>query len=196
MSELEKNKPRIGMIAVGAVSLSIILAVMLRFQVVERFAFLEKLNEEKELVYLTRFFELVFLFAPVVILAALLGAIFKSRSLRLPLAAQREKLWISVILFVFTYLCLLPPVLRYTDIAVETASVIDMSAEKYVSCFEKCYTWFVVQLIPFGILISYHAARVQSLKRELSFVRSADAGEAAAAETESGEPSEAREVQA
>ncbi len=158
MSDQKKNKPRILMISVGTVTLLVLLLLSLRWYAVEHRDFLKWLNREEEMIYMPRFFEYLTLFLPVILMASVLTVIFRRRSAEYPLASQREKLWISLILFVLTYACILP-IVKFGGLQVEIPSEVEDLPSTFVNLWDLSYKWFFVQVVPFSIWVSYHAVR-------------------------------------
>ena len=77
------------------------------------------------------------------------------------MATQREKLIISLVVALFTFAGLMVYVIMQGDGAVDAES-----GEAVKSMWEENAVWFFAQIIPFIILISYHAIRAESEEKE------------------------------
>jgi hypothetical protein len=99
---------------------------------------------------------------PVFVVAIVLTIFYADNSKYVPVATQREKLIISVVVAAFTFIGLLSYILMNTGEAADPES-----GEAIKTLWERTAVWFFAQIIPFMILISYHAIRAESEEKEL-----------------------------
>lgn len=98
---------------------------------------------------------------PVIILVGVIALFYAGKDKYIPVGTQKEKLIVSSVAAAFTYFVMLPYVMIISrDAAAFGGSAID-------TVLDGTVTWFAAQIIPFIILISYHAIRMSSEKKEL-----------------------------
>lgn len=126
--------------------------------------FIVKVNEKNAMANVTWLLEHLTIALPVVLLAVALTAIYCNKDKYVPVATQREKMYIALFTALFTYAVMLPYV-YFKSKNGETADAEELEAVE--TLWEITYKWFFVQVIPFLILISYHAVRADSERREI-----------------------------
>jgi hypothetical protein len=71
---------------------------------------------------------------------------------------QREKLYVAIILAVFTFL-------MFTFVRIMDGNI--AGGDGVESLLERTFSWFVAQILPLAVLISYHAVRLGTEERLL-----------------------------
>ena len=162
MAELKKYNYDWFKIAVCAVGLCLLMILMFNtFQKMsENVAELSADGKSSNLVWLV---EHVSSAVPVFAVAIALTIFYADKSKYVPVGTQKEKLIISLIVAAFTFIGIMGYVLMKKD---EPVGVED--GEKIKTLWESTAVWFVAQVIPFVILISYHAIRAESEEKELA----------------------------
>lgn len=84
--------------------------------------------------------------------------VYSDKKKYVPVQTQKEKLYISIILAGVTFLMFL--YVKIIDGDIVRGDGVD-------SLLEKTVTWFVAQILPLSVVISYHAVRMGTEKREL-----------------------------
>lgn len=101
---------------------------------------------------------------PPVILLAVVITVAYPRSSYVPVRTQYDKAIVVGVTFAFTYIVIMGAMLLSSPgwnlPAPETE-------EEVKTAFEICAPWFVAQVVPFIILLSYHLVRASSEKKEL-----------------------------
>ena len=95
---------------------------------------------------------------PVLVVALIMCIFYRGKDKYVPVHYQREKLYISLIAAAVTLIAFI--FINVTDGAVD-------AKDEVKSLLESTYMWFAAQIIPFTVLISYHAVRMGSEKKEL-----------------------------
>ena len=104
------------------------------------------------------------LLPPVIIIAIVITAAYSFGSPYIPVRTQKDKAIIVGITFAFTYLVL------FTSTLISSPGwnlPTPETEEEVKTAFEICAPWFVAQVVPFIILLSYHIVRASSEKKEL-----------------------------
>lgn len=107
-----------------------------------------------------------FLSAAIPILAAVIvmNIMYSDKKSYVPVYTQREKLVVSVVLAVF----ILGALLAYVFYQSRGGDITDEETGEVIkSLWNRTYMWFFAQILPMLILISYHATRIVTEKREL-----------------------------
>ena len=105
--------------------------------------------------------ENVFVAVPVWILVIVSEFFYFNKEKYVPVYTQIEKLLIFSTAAAFTFFLMLPAVRYASQGGIETEEVIE-------TLWDKTYMWFFAQIIPYIIIIVYHAARIGTEKKELS----------------------------
>lgn len=95
---------------------------------------------------------------PVLVVALIMCFFYRGKDKYVPVYYQREKLIMALITAAVTLITFI--FVRITDGAVDPK-------DEVTSLLESTYLWFAAQIIPFIVLISYHAVRMESEKKEL-----------------------------
>lgn len=165
MAEIKKPKLNINKIALFSIALCILSMILLHLYANQGQEFIVKINEEKSMPNVTWVFEKLFLAFPVIILAAVQTAFYWNKAKYVPVSSQKEQMWISLITALFTYAVMLP----YVYFKSKNGEVPEgEELEAVETLWDITYKWFFVQVIPFVILIAYHAVRADSEEKELS----------------------------
>lgn len=90
--------------------------------------------------------------------AIVMCLVYSNKDRYVPVKTQKEKLYVAIILACVTVMMLV--YVKVTDGVVNNADEVE-------SLFEKTFTWFIAQILPLSVLISYHAVRMGSEKHEL-----------------------------
>ena len=164
MKEILK-KPDKSRIAIFSGLLCIMSMILLHLYANQVQEFIVKVNEKKNMPNVTWLLDHVTILLPVCILAVMLTVIYYNKDKYIPVVTQREKMYIALFTALFTYLVMLPYVYFKSKNGenVETEEI-----EVVETLWDITYKWFFVQVIPFMILISYHATRAGSEARELA----------------------------
>ncbi|MBQ8408277.1 MAG: hypothetical protein IJY39_05375 [Clostridia bacterium] len=102
---------------------------------------------------------------PVIVLAVILTAFYSKKEAYVPVTSQKEQFYISLFTALFTY----GVMLTYVLIKSKNGEVPEgEEIEEVKSLWDITYKWFFVQVIPFVIMISYHAVRADSESKELA----------------------------
>ena len=164
MKEILKkpDKSRIAIVSGVLCILSMILLHLYANQVQD---FIVKVNEKKNMPNVTWLLDHVTILLPVLILAVMLTVIYSNKDKYIPVITQREKTYITLFTALFTYLVMLP----YVYFKSKNGEAVDAEEiEAVETLWDITYKWFFVQVIPFMILISYHATRAGSEAREIA----------------------------
>ncbi len=100
---------------------------------------------------------------PLIAVATVLTLLYKITG-QAPFKTQVDKAVIVGCVCVFTYLVILPAVLKRSPEWWEVQMVDEVEVK---TLFERSAIWFFAQIIPFLITLSYHVYRALSEKREL-----------------------------
>lgn len=106
---------------------------------------------------------------PVFVVAVALTVFYADKSKYVPVATQREKLIISLIVAAFTFIGILSYVLMN-----EGETVDPESGKAIQTLWERTAVWFFAQIIPFIVLVSYHAIRAESEEKEILAAKEAE----------------------
>ena len=123
----------------------------------------EKINEKGNMPNVIWVLEHVSISLPVIILAIALSVFYCNKEKYTPVSTQKEKFYISLFTALFVYAAMLPYVYFSSKGMAD-----ELAAEGLKSLWELTYKWFFVQIVPFMIMISYHAVRADSEERELA----------------------------
>jgi succinate dehydrogenase/fumarate reductase cytochrome b subunit len=124
---------------------------------------IEKVNEKGSMANVIWVIERITIVAPVIFLAVALSIFYCNKEKYLPVNTQKEKFYISLFTALFVYGVMLPYVYFSSKGMAEA-----LAEEGLETLWQLTYKWFFVQIIPFMIMISYHAIRADSEERELS----------------------------
>lgn len=132
----------------------------------ETFADLKEIGKLPNVIWLVKHLAYVI---PGVAVAVVLTLFYSNKEKYVPVVVQKEKFYITLIVAAFTYLVMLP----YVIISSKMGESIDPeTGEAITTLLDITVNWFFVQIIPFIILVSYHAIRrgteEEELKRELA----------------------------
>ena len=164
MTEISK-KPDKSRIAIFSGVLCILSMILLHLYANQVQDFIVKVNEKKNMPNVTWLLDHVTILLPVCILAVMLTVIYSNKDKYIPVITQREKTYITLFTALFTYLVMLP----YVYFKSKNGEVVDAEeVEAVETLWDITYKWFFVQVIPFMILISYHATRAGSEAVELA----------------------------
>lgn len=122
------------------------------------------LTEEEKYPNTIWLIEFVSAAVPILVAVIVMNIMYCDKKSYVPIYTQREKLLVSVTLAVFVFGALLAYVFyqsRGGDVTdPETGEVIK-------TLWNRTYMWFFAQILPIIILISYHAMRIGTEKREI-----------------------------
>ena len=164
MKEILK-KPDKSRIAIFSGVLCILSMILLHLYANQVQDFIVKVNEKKNMPNVTWLLDHVTILLPVLILAVMLTVIYSNKDKYIPVITQREKTYITLFTALFTYLVMLP----YVYFKSKNGEAVDAEEiEAVETLWDITYKWFFVQVIPFMILISYHATRAGSEAREIA----------------------------
>ena len=169
MSELKKKKIYWVRLLLCAVFVCVILAVLFYLHSGKVAEIISGFSEKDE-PNLIWFFEHVSLGCPVFLLVGIITLLYMDEDRYVSVFTQLEKLIIFLVAAAFTYTFLLPYVFGYSIGESLISSM--MSGEEVVeSLWDKNYTWFFAQIIPFIIVISYHLIRICTERKEMAEAR-------------------------
>lgn len=124
---------------------------------------IEKISEKGSVPNVIWVIEHVAVIMPVVVLAIALSIFYGNKDRYVPVNSQREKLYISLLTAIFVYAVMLP----YVYFTSKSGEIVDTETlEAADTLWDSTYKWFFVQIIPFLIMIFYHAIRADSEKTE------------------------------
>jgi len=155
-------------VTVFSVILCILMIVILHWHangLQDTFADLEEIGKLPNVIWLVKHLAYV---VPVVAVAVLLTLFYSNKEKYVPVVVQKEKFYITLIVAAFTYFVMLP----YVIISSKMGETVDPeTGEAITTLLDITVNWFFVQIIPFLLLVSYHAIRrgteEEELKREL-----------------------------
>jgi hypothetical protein len=101
---------------------------------------------------------------PPVILLAIAVTVAYPRSSYVPVRTQYDKAIVVGVIFAFTYVVIMGAMLLSSP---GWNLPTPETEEEVKTAFEICAPWFVAQVVPFIILLSYHLVRASSEKKEL-----------------------------
>ena len=119
---------------------------------------IKKLQEKKDHENTIWFIQNVAAAIPVYASVIIMCIVYGNKEKYVPVQTQKEKLYVAIILACFTFMMFL--FVQTTDGDIVRGDGVD-------SLLEKTATWFVAQILPLAVVISYHAVRMGSEKREL-----------------------------
>ena len=164
MKEISK-KPDKSRITIFSGVLCILSMILLHLYANQVQDFIVKVNEKKNMPNVTWLLDHVTILLPVLLLAVMLTVIYSNKDKYIPVITQREKTYITLFTALFTYLVMLP----YVYFKSKNGEAVDAEEiEAAETLWDITYKWFFVQVIPFMILISYHATRAGSEAREIA----------------------------
>ena len=111
---------------------------------------------------------------PIFVAVIIMNIMYSDKKSYVPIYTQREKLVVSVTLAVFIFGVLL----AYVFYQSRGGEVTDpASGEVIKTLWDRTYMWFFAQILPILILVSYHAARIGTEKREVAEAEATANGE-------------------
>ena len=142
------------------VILCVIMSVMFAVYnstVADTIAELEENGKMENMIWLVRYGSCL---PPVIIVAIILTCFYSFGGHYTPVITQKHKAIVVGVTFAFTYVILLGGVMLSSP----GWNNPELGEE---NTFASCVGWFVAQLVPFMILLSYHLVRMSSEKKEL-----------------------------
>lgn len=124
---------------------------------------IEAEGEMKETVWVVEHFAYL---PPAIITVVTLYFVFYSKKSYVPAVTQRQKALVVAILMVFMYGVLFLGIVAGRTLA-STFDVFARDLSDFVDMFEMLTPWFLIQLVPFSIILAYHLIRASSEKKEL-----------------------------
>lgn len=121
----------------------------------------QKLTDEGEYANLIWLVEHIAAFLPVPIVALVITAFYYNRKKYVLVHSRKEQLFIACIVAAFTFTVMLGYVL------LQKGDVSGEETEEIKTLWDIGAEWFFGQIIPFLVLIGYHAVRVESEEKEL-----------------------------
>lgn len=161
MAGLKKYKYDWFKIGLCAVALCVLMVLMFNAYSKDVLDLISELSEDGKSPNRVWLVENLFPAIPVLVVAIVLTIFYADKQKYIPVATQREKLIISLVVALFTFAGLMVYVIMQGDGAVDAES-----GEAVKSMWEENAVWFFAQIIPFIILISYHAIRAESEEKE------------------------------
>ena len=145
-------------ILICAVLASVMLVVMFSINNNQMTELIEETKAKEDSPNLVWFLEHVTATIPTYAAIIIMCIVYGNKEKYVPVKTQKEKLYVSIILAAFAFLMFMYVVI--TDGEVKVGDDVE-------SLLEKTATWFVAQILPLSVLISYHAIRMGTEKREL-----------------------------
>ena len=168
MANQKKLKPDLFKIVVCSALLSLLLVAVLYWQshgVQDIIKSLEDKGNMPNTIWLVKHVAYI---VPIIFVTVVLTFIYSDKSKYIPVITQSEKFYIAIITTAFIYAFMLP----YVIISSKTGQEAAEDAKNVKTLLDITVNWFFVQIIPFIILVSYHAIRrgteEEELKRELA----------------------------
>ena len=149
-------------IGLCAVALSVLMVLMFNSYANEVKELIAELSEDGKSPNRVWLVENLFPAIPVLVVAIVLSIFYADKKKYVPVATQREKLIISLIVAAFTFVGLMVYVIM------KGTETMDVEGEEVMkSLWKDNAEWFFAQILPFVVLISYHAIRAESEEKEL-----------------------------
>lgn len=146
-------------IAVLCIVMSVMLAVY-NSSVPDTIAKLEEKGKVENVIWLVRYGSCL---PPVIIIAIILTCFYSFGSSYTPVVTQKHKAIIVGVTFAFTYVVLV----GYALLSSPGWNLPETDGEEVKTMIETTAGWFLAQVVPFMILLSYHLVRMSSEKKEL-----------------------------
>ena len=103
---------------------------------------------------------------PAIITVLTLYFVYSSKKSYVPVVTQKQKALVVAILMVFMYAVMFLGIIVGRTLAVNF-DVFAESLADFVDMYEALTPWFLIQLVPFSIILAYHLIRASSEKKEL-----------------------------
>ena len=156
----QKKKPGIDIfrLLLCAVLASVMMVIMFNIYNDNVAEIIKELQEKKDHENTIWFIRNVAAAIPVYASVIIMSIVYGNKARYVPVQTQKEKLYVAIILACFTFMMFL---------YVKTVDGDIVRGDGVDSLLEKSATWFVAQILPLAVVISYHAIRMGSEKREL-----------------------------